>query len=105
MGQRLRDALGDSYVVIGTEARALGYYIQEQTAPDSASLGSVLREVGLPWFIVNLRLARAQPTPVAWLSQPRNIRFQWGYQRIKPTIAADLIIYADSLSPTGGEVP
>jgi erythromycin esterase len=105
VGQRLRDALGDAYVVIGTEARALGYYTQEQAAPDSASLGSVLREVGLPWFIVNLRLAKAQPPLHAWLLQPRSIRFQWGYQRIRPAVAADFIIYADSLSPTGGELP
>lgn len=105
LGQRLRDALGDAYVVIGTEARALGYYVSEQGAPDSASLGAVLRQLGLPWFIVDLRAAKTEPSLTAWLRQPRSIRYQWGYQRIRPSVAADLVIYADSLSPTGGELP
>jgi erythromycin esterase len=105
LGQRLRDALGDAYVVIGTEARALGYYVNEQGAPDSASFGAVLRQVGLSWFIVDLRTAKSEPSLTAWLRQPRSIRFQWGYQRIRPSVAADLVIYADSLSPTGGELP
>jgi hypothetical protein len=41
----------------------------------------------------------------AWLDQPHTIRYQWGYQRIRPGMAADFLIYADSLSPTGEELP
>jgi erythromycin esterase-like protein len=104
LGQRLRDALGDAYVVIGTEARALGYYVKEQGTPDSTSLGSVLRMVGLPWFILDLRAAKADRSLAAWLDQPRSIRYQWGYRLFRPGVAADLVIYADSLSPTGGEL-
>jgi erythromycin esterase len=105
LGQRLRAALGDDYVVIGTEARALGYYLEEQDAPDSTSLGAALGSVGSGWFALDLRAASDDPTVAAWLDQPHTIRSQWGYQRIRPAMAADLLIYADSLSPTGGELP
>jgi erythromycin esterase len=105
LGQRLRSALGDGYVVIGTEARALGYYLEEQDAPDPASLGAALGGAGPAWFALNLRPATNDPTVAAWLHQPHTIRYQWGYQRIRPGMAADFLIYADSPSPTGGELP
>lgn len=105
LGQRLRTALGDAYVVIGTEARSLGYYLEEQDRPDSASVGAALASIGVRWLGLNLRAARSDPTAFDWLQRPREIRFQWGYQRIRPAVAADFLIYADSLSPTGGELP
>ena len=105
MGQRLRGELSDRYIIVGTEARALGYYLEEQVAPDSASLVSILSQAGTPWFMVDLRAANARPALSTWLRQPRHIRFNWGYQRIRPGMAADFIIYGDSLSPTGGELP
>jgi erythromycin esterase len=105
LGQRLRAALGDAYVVIGTEARVLGYYVEEQDPPDSTSLGVDLGRVGPRWLGLNLRAARGDPATVDWVEQPRAVRFKWGYQWIRPAVAADFLIYADSLSPTGGELP
>jgi hypothetical protein len=67
-GSILTAGLADSYVVIGTDARALGYYLSEQ-----------------------------HPSP----TQPAvSAGFQW----IRPGLAADLLIIADSLSPTGREI-
>ena len=104
LGQRLRAALGDGYVVIGTEARALGYYLEEQDAINVGSLGSALGELGRSWLLIDLDAAAHEPNLRAWLHQPQVVRFQWGYQRIRPAVAADILIYADSLSPTGGEM-
>ncbi len=105
LGQRLRGELSDRYIIVGTDARALGYYLEEQVAPDSASLGSILSHAATPWFMVDLRGAKAEPALSTWLRQPRYVRYNWGYQRIRPGTAADFIIYGDSLSPTGGELP
>jgi erythromycin esterase-like protein len=105
LGQRLRGELSDRYIIVGTDARALGYYLEEQVAPDSASLGSILSHAATPWFMVDLRGAKAEPALSSWLRQPRYVRYNWGYQRIRPGTAADFIIYGDSLSPTGGELP
>jgi erythromycin esterase-like protein len=104
LGQRLRAALGDGYVVIGTEARALGYYLAEQDAPSTASLGALLGTLGRRWLLLDLRAAAEDSAVGMWLRQPQLLRHQWGYQRIRPAVAADLLIYVDSLSPTGGEV-
>jgi erythromycin esterase len=105
LGQRLRGELSDRYIIVGTEARTLGYYLEKQVASDSASLGSILSHAGAPWFMVDLRAAKENPALSDWLRQPSFIRFNWGYQRIRPGRAADFIIYGDSLSPTGGELP
>jgi erythromycin esterase len=104
MGQRLRAELGDGYLAIGTEARALGYYLEEQDSTDAASLGSALGELGRSWLLVDLDAAAREPVLGAWLHQPQVMRFQWGYRQIRPAVAADILIYADSLSPTGGEI-
>jgi len=104
LGQRLRAELGDGYVAIGTEARALGYYLEEQESVNVGSLGSALGELGRSWLLVDLDAAAREPTLKAWLHQPQVVRFQWGYRRIRPAVAADILIYADSLSPTGGEI-
>ncbi len=105
LGQWVRAALGDAYVVIGTDARALGYYLEEQDRPDSASLGADLGRLGPGWWAIKLRGAREDPAAAGWVDQPRAVRSQWGYQRIRPAVAADFLVYADSLSPTGGELP
>jgi erythromycin esterase len=104
MGQRLRGVLGDAYVVIGTEARALGYYLAEQDSVNTGSLGSVLGELGRSWLLIDLDAAAYEPTLANWLNKPQPVRHQWGYQRIRPAVAVDMLIYADSLSPTGGEL-
>ncbi len=105
LGQRLREALGDAYVVIGTDARILGYYLEEQGRADTTSLGPDLRNIGARWVGINLRAARDDPAAADWVAQPRAVRSLWGYQRIRPVAAMDFLIYADSLSPTGGELP
>ena len=105
LGPRLRAALGDRYVAIGTEARALGYYLEEQDPLNTESLGSALSELGRGWLLIDLDAAAREPALGAWLREPRLVRYQWGYQRIRPAVAADFLIYADSLSPTGGEIP
>jgi erythromycin esterase-like protein len=105
LGKRLRAALGGRYLVIGTDARALGYYVEEQDPVNRESLGSALAELGHSWLLLDLDAAAKDPAVEAWLREPRLVRFQWGYQRIRPAIAADVLIYADSLSPTGGEIP
>jgi erythromycin esterase-like protein len=104
LGQRLRAQLGDNYVVVGTEARTLGYYLEEQDPVSKESLGSALGELGRGWLLLDLDAAARQPALGAWLREPRLVRFNWGYQRIRPAIAADFLVYADSLSPTGGEI-
>jgi erythromycin esterase-like protein len=104
LGQRLRAALGEAYVVIGTEARALGYYLAEQDSVNTGSLGSALGELGRSWLLIDLDAAAHEPTLANWLQQPQPVRHQWGYQRIRPAVAVDILIYADSLSPTGGEL-
>ncbi|MFL5472548.1 MAG: erythromycin esterase family protein [Gemmatimonadales bacterium] len=105
LGKRLRVALGGRYLVIGTDARALGYYVEEQGPVNRESLGSTLGELGHRWLLLDLGAAAKEPAVEAWLREPRLVRFQWGYQRIRPAIAADVLIYVDSLSPTGGEIP
>jgi erythromycin esterase-like protein len=104
LGQRLRSQLGDNYVVVGTEARALGYYLEEQDPVNMESLGSALGKLGRNWLLIDLDAAAREPRLAAWLHEPRLVRFNWGYQRIRPAVAADFLIYADSLSPTGGEI-
>lgn len=104
LGQRLRAELGDEYVVIGTEARALGYYLEEQDPVNTESLGSALGELGRGWLLIDLDAAAREPALTAWLREPWLVRYQWGYQRIHPSVATDFLIYADSLSPTGGEI-
>jgi erythromycin esterase-like protein len=105
LGKRLRAALGGRYLAIGTDARALGYYVEEQDPINRESLGSALGELGHSWLLLDLGAAAKEPAVEAWLHESRLVRFQWGYQRIRPAIAADVLIYADSLSPTGGEIP
>jgi erythromycin esterase len=105
LGKRLRAALANRYLVIGTDARALGYYTEEQDPVSNESLGSALGELGHRWLLLDLDAAAEEPTIEGWLHEPRLVRFQWGYQRIRPAIAADVLVYADSLSPTGGEIP
>ncbi len=46
LGKRLRAALGSRYLVIGTDARALGYDVEEQDPVNRESLGSALGELG-----------------------------------------------------------
>jgi erythromycin esterase len=104
LGRRLRTALGDKYVVIGTEARALGYYTEEQDPANPGSLGSALGELSGGWLLLDLDAAAREPALAAWLRQPQLVRYNWGYQRIRPATAADFLVYADSLSPTGGEI-
>jgi erythromycin esterase-like protein len=104
LGQRLRARLRDSYVVVGTEARALGYYLEEQDPVNKETLGSALGELGRGWLLLDLDAAAREPALGAWLREPRLVRFNWGYQRIRPAVAADFLVYADSLSPTGGEI-
>lgn len=104
LGQRLRNALGDGYVVIGTDARALGYYVEQQDPVNTGSLGSALGEIGHGWLLIDLDAAAREPELAAWLHEPQLVRYQWGYQRIRPAVAADFLVYADSLNPTGGEI-
>ena len=54
--------------------------------------------------MIDLDAAAREPALAAWLHQPQSVRIQWGYQSIRPAVAADFLIYADSLSPTGGEI-
>jgi hypothetical protein len=104
LSQRLRATLGDEYVAIGTEARALGYYLEEQDPVNQESLGSALGELGRGWLLIDLDAAAREPALGAWLREPWLVRYHWGYQRVRPAVAADFLVYADSLSPTGGEI-
>jgi erythromycin esterase len=104
LGQRLRRALDSSYVAIGTDARALGYYLTEQQPPPAQHLGSMFGALGHRWLMLDLRAAVQDPALASWLRQPRRVRFNWGFQWIRPVIAADLLIIADSISPTSGEI-
>jgi erythromycin esterase len=104
VGQHLQRKLGSSYVVIGTDARALGYYLEEQDSPRAQHLASMLGGLGRNWLSIDLRAAAEDPALASWLRQPRQVRFQWGFQWIRPAVAADLLIIADSLSPTSGEI-
>ena len=104
LGGHLRRGLGSSYVVIGTDARALGYYETEQQPPPSRHLGSMFGMLGDRWLLLDLRAAAQDPALASWLRGPRRVRYQWGFQWIRPTAAADLLIIADSLTPTGGEI-
>jgi erythromycin esterase len=105
VGQYLRRALDSLYVVIGTDARALGYYVEEQRPPPPSHLGSMFGRLGRSWLLLDLRAAAGEPVLASWLQQPRTIRSQWGFQWIRPAAAADFLIVADSLSPTSGEIP
>jgi erythromycin esterase len=104
VGQRLRSKLGSSYVVIGTDARALGYYLEEQDSPPAQHLGSMFGVLGRSWLTIDLRAAAEDADLASWLRQPQRVRFNWGFQWIRPAQAADLLIIADSLSPTSGEI-
>ena len=85
-------------------SRPLGYYVAEQDSVSTGSLGSALGELGRRWLLIDLRAAAREPALAAWLHQPQRVRLHWGYQSIRPAVAADFLIYADSLSPTGGEI-
>jgi hypothetical protein len=61
-------------------------------------------KLGQEWLMLDLRAAGRDSVLATWLRRPRRVRFQWGFQWIRPAVAADLFIIADSLSPTGGEV-
>jgi erythromycin esterase len=104
LGQHLRRALDSSYVAIGTDARALGYYLTEQAPPPVEHLASMFGMLGQRWLMLDLRAAAQDSVLASWLQRPRRVRYQWGFQWIRPAIAADLLIIADSLSPTGGEI-
>jgi erythromycin esterase-like protein len=104
LGRHLRRALDSSYVVIGTDARALGYYLTEQLPSPGQHLAPMFGGLGHRWLMLDLRAAAQDSVLASWLRQPRRVRFQWGFQWIRPAVAADLLIIADSLSPTGGEI-
>jgi erythromycin esterase len=104
LGQRLRRALDSSYVAIGTDARALGYYLTEQSPSPAQHLGSMFGMLGQSWLMLDLRAAAQDSMLASWLQHPRQVRSQWGFQWIRPAVAADMIIIADSLSPTSGEI-
>jgi erythromycin esterase len=78
MGQHLRRALGKSYTVIGTDARALGYYLEEQSPPPESHLGSLFVGLGASWLLLDLRAAAQDPELARWLEQPRRVRIKWG---------------------------
>lgn len=104
LGQHLRRALDSSYVVIGTDARTLGYYLAEQTPSPAQHLAAMFGVLGPGWLMLDLRAAGQDSVLASWLRQPRRVRYHWGFQWIRPAVAADLLIIADSLSPTGGEI-
>jgi erythromycin esterase len=104
LGQHLRRALDGSYVVIGTDARALGYYLTEQRPSPEQHLAPMFGGLGHRWLMLDLRAAAQDSVLASWLRQPRRVRYQWGFQWIRPAVAADFLIIADSLSPTGGEI-
>jgi erythromycin esterase-like protein len=104
MGQYLRRAIDSSYVAIGTDARALGYYEAEQRPSPTPHLASMFGMLGERWLAIDLRAAARDSALARWLRQPRRVRFQWGFQWIRPAVAADFLIIADSLSATGGEI-
>jgi hypothetical protein len=91
-------------VVIGTDARALGYYLEEQDSPPAQHLGSMFGVLGRTWLTIDLRAAAEDADLASWLRRPQRVRFNWGFQWIRPAQAADLLIIADSLSPTSGEI-
>lgn len=104
LGHYLRRAMDSAYMVIGTDARALGYYLPEQDPAPAPHLASMFGMLGQSWLMIDLRAAAQDSVLGAWLRQPRRVRFQWGFQWIHPALAADFLIIADSLSPTGGEI-
>jgi hypothetical protein len=60
--------------------------------------------LGDRWLMLDLRAAAQDSALTSWLRQPRRVRFQWGFQWIRPAAAADLLIIADSLTATSGEI-
>ncbi len=105
VGQYLRKAIDSSYVVIGTDARVLGYYLPEQHSPPATHLASLVGTVDQGWRMIDLRAASQDSILATWLRQSREVRIHWGFQSIRPAVAADFLIVADSVSPTGGEIP
>jgi erythromycin esterase len=104
LGHYVRKEMDSAYVAIGTDARVLGYYLPEQDSSPAPHLASMFGRLGRSWLMIDLRAAAQDSALAAWLRRPRRVRYNWGFQWIRPAVAADLLIIADSLSPTGGEI-
>jgi erythromycin esterase len=101
MGTFLRSMFGRDLVSIGTiGASTVGAGLpQPEPLPDSVD--SVLAKVGMPSFILDLRLARDNAQVLAWLSETRPLRSNLiTHVSITPATAFDALFFVDELTRT-----
>jgi erythromycin esterase len=92
-GMRLGEALGKGYYAIAT---AYGGPSMDNATPAAAgSVDAVLEAVAPRPFLLSLHGKPGSPEVVAWLAQPRPMRFQTGYLTVPLGLAFDAVAYFD----------
>jgi erythromycin esterase len=98
MGQYLRSSLGNDLVIIGMSSAQNG--VGFPTAPlDSKSIDTALASVGLPRFLLDLRVSPSDTSLAAWLAERRALRANFTtFLMLSPKIAFDVLFFVDSLT-------
>jgi hypothetical protein len=102
-GTYLRAMLGRELVVVATHfGRAEGFpAAAPPLPPDPAGIEGVLAAPGLPAYLVDLRRLPADGPLRPWLSRAHRIRGGDGGEArewVRPTLAADALLYVDRVS-------
>lgn len=108
-GQRLRQALGDQYRVIGSvhDKGALqdgGNRTAELPASRTDSVSQVLAEVGQPCFVLDLRMQASDSHGRAWFDREQAFRgSHWlgtsHYFEARPSAAYDALVFVGRIRP------
>ncbi len=99
MGQHLRSALGNSLVIIGTSAAKAGNGLPVGL-PIENSVETALANVGLPLFVLDLRVAAQDPEALAWLGERRPLRANFDSELdVDLREAFDALVFMDRLTP------
>ena len=99
MGQHLRSALGNSLVIIGTSAATSGEGLPAGP-PLEDNVEEALANVGLPFFVLDLRRAANDPGALAWLAERRPLRANFVSELdVDVGDAFDALVFMDRLTP------
>ena len=101
MGVHLRRVYGnDLYIISISSVSTSGTLPKPKPIEDS--IDDALARVGLPKMFLDLRKARQDSAPFAWLSQPRPLGANLGhYDVATPSTALDAFVFLRDLSPAG----
>jgi erythromycin esterase len=98
MGVYLRSALRDNLVVIGTSSVGNPPPFPPWV-PDVGNLDTALARVGLPLFVLDLRLSHADRTATAWLAERRTLRANFTTSlTLSPDKAFDALLFVQTLT-------